>query len=283
MQQGSKEHDSEVYMPGDGAFEAHSSLGHTSEEGTSEGASSSDCPPAGSSTEDDLAIELARSIRNFSKLNMRSMWTIMSHGQFVTLDIIKRTTACEGAEGGVSVSAIAKHAHKPMSAISRNLGKLEDDGLIERRPDPDDRRNTLVTLTEQGREAHERTWEKFNEYLSLVIEEYGEDRICQLIDDLDDCYSAMGDALSTMRERYPELRDVDFPPAPPFADECGGGHRGRPEREHGRRDACSRRERAGRTRHPEHTHERPGEHPHHHEPAGWGMPPTCPGSHGWVR
>lgn len=38
------------------------------------------------------------------------------------------------------------------SGITKRLDKLEHAGLITRRPDPNDRRGTLIALTEQGRE-----------------------------------------------------------------------------------------------------------------------------------
>jgi DNA-binding MarR family transcriptional regulator len=37
--------------------------------------------------------------------------------------------------------------------MTKRLDRLEDAGLVERRPDPSDRRGTLVGLTKQGREV----------------------------------------------------------------------------------------------------------------------------------
>ncbi|MCP4895807.1 MAG: winged helix-turn-helix transcriptional regulator [bacterium] len=39
------------------------------------------------------------------------------------------------------------------STLSRNLNRLEDRGLIGKRPDPDDRRASQIILTDQGRTA----------------------------------------------------------------------------------------------------------------------------------
>jgi DNA-binding MarR family transcriptional regulator len=35
--------------------------------------------------------------------------------------------------------------------MAQTVGDLESDGLVNRRPDPDDRRRALVELTEEGR------------------------------------------------------------------------------------------------------------------------------------
>lgn len=37
------------------------------------------------------------------------------------------------------------------------LRRMEDDGLLERATDPDDRRSALITLTEEGRALHDRS------------------------------------------------------------------------------------------------------------------------------
>lgn len=40
-------------------------------------------------------------------------------------------------------------------SLAEQIGKLEEAGLVERRPNPQDRRSSVVELTEQGREAAE--------------------------------------------------------------------------------------------------------------------------------
>jgi DNA-binding MarR family transcriptional regulator len=44
--------------------------------------------------------------------------------------------------------------------LSRIVGKLEDAGLLHRRPDPDDRRAALVEPTDAGRELQRRVREE---------------------------------------------------------------------------------------------------------------------------
>jgi DNA-binding MarR family transcriptional regulator len=55
-------------------------------------------------------------------------------------------------EGAQTASALAAAERVRPQSMAETLGELESAGLIERRPDPDDRRQSLVELTAEGRE-----------------------------------------------------------------------------------------------------------------------------------
>jgi DNA-binding MarR family transcriptional regulator len=58
------------------------------------------------------------------------------------------------ADNGPSrVTDLAAYAHTAVRSATQAVDALERDGLAVRSPDPDDRRATLVTITEAGREA----------------------------------------------------------------------------------------------------------------------------------
>ena len=71
---------------------------------------------------------------------------------------------------GMRVTALAERAGMSRQAISYLIAELEENGYLERRPDPSDGRATLVHLTERGEAAVaairasvrrlEREWEK---------------------------------------------------------------------------------------------------------------------------
>lgn len=48
------------------------------------------------------------------------------------------------------ISALAEAVHSDPSTVSRQVTHLVDLGLLERRPDPDDRRATLLAVTADG-------------------------------------------------------------------------------------------------------------------------------------
>jgi len=58
-------------------------------------------------------------------------------------------------EGPQSVSDLAAAERVRPQSMAQTVTDLESDGLVERRPDPADRRRALVSLTGQGREALE--------------------------------------------------------------------------------------------------------------------------------
>ena len=69
--------------------------------------------------------------------------------------LLKEAANAEGA----SQRELAQHMRIEPPALVRHLDKLADEGLVERRPDPDDRRIVRVVVTEAGharlRELHE--------------------------------------------------------------------------------------------------------------------------------
>ena len=54
-------------------------------------------------------------------------------------------------EDAVAVSEIARRVHVDKGWVSRSLRELEQRGLVERRADPADTRQTLVSLSAEGR------------------------------------------------------------------------------------------------------------------------------------
>lgn len=81
---------------------------------------------------------------------------------------------------GVGVSELSKRAHMPKSAVSRGLAMLEDKGFIERAIDSNDRRNTVVTFTEDGLKAAKQIILSTTEYLDDVFGKFGEDKLFRL-------------------------------------------------------------------------------------------------------
>src|SRR5919199_3523274 len=58
-------------------------------------------------------------------------------------------------DGTQSVSDLAVAERVRPQSMAQTVGDLEADGLVARRPDPDDRRRALVELTASGRTALE--------------------------------------------------------------------------------------------------------------------------------
>lgn len=74
----------------------------------------------------------------------------------VGLSLAKLSVLHPLAEAGtpLSLSELAQRQHCVRSNITQLVDRLEKDGLVRRRPDPDDRRGVLAALTHAGEQAY---------------------------------------------------------------------------------------------------------------------------------
>jgi DNA-binding MarR family transcriptional regulator len=78
-------------------------------------------------------------------------------------------------EGPQSVSDLAVAERVRPQSMAQTVSDLESDGLVERRPDPDDRRRALVDFTPKGREALEADRRHRIGWLAQAIEQLSPD------------------------------------------------------------------------------------------------------------
>ncbi|MYW70476.1 MarR family transcriptional regulator [Streptomyces sp. SID8379] len=72
---------------------------------------------------------------------------------FEVLDVLAEGTAEDGT-AAYRVQEIAGQVHLSQSALSRLIGRLEKDGLVERGMCSEDRRGVRVCITAKGRALH---------------------------------------------------------------------------------------------------------------------------------
>jgi DNA-binding MarR family transcriptional regulator len=73
--------------------------------------------------------------------------------------------------GPQSVSDLAKAERMRPQSMAQTVSELEADALVERRPDPDDRRRALVQLTEHGKTVLELDRRAREGWLARAIEQ----------------------------------------------------------------------------------------------------------------
>ena len=91
--------------------------------------------------------ELFRAMSQFRKLKFSDMFPNISRAEFFTMSMIMD----KGENGKITISELATKAHVLPPAMSRTLRGLENKGYVERNVNKQDRRNTYVELTEQGK------------------------------------------------------------------------------------------------------------------------------------
>ncbi len=79
--------------------------------------------------------------------------------------------------GPMTPSEIAEVERVKRPTITRTLGCLEREGLIDRSADPDDRRSALVAVNAAGRERLRRLRRRKNAYLARHMRELSEEEV----------------------------------------------------------------------------------------------------------
>ena len=72
--------------------------------------------------------------------------------------------------GPLRLTDLAEYEGVNPTMLSRIVGKLDDLGFIERRPDDQDRRSSLVEVTPEGRRQHDRIVARRTEALAAGLE-----------------------------------------------------------------------------------------------------------------
>lgn len=107
-------------------------------------------------------------------------------------------------EKGVYVSELVKRAEIVPSAISRLLKGLEEKGYIVRETDRNNRRNTYVIMTVEGRTLIEDTKKRMDSYMGKVFAQLGEEKVMKFIELCDEMVLVMEQALEENDRRKEE-------------------------------------------------------------------------------
>ncbi len=118
----------------------------------------------------------------------RTFGTLVSHrcglqpAQVQLLFTLHRATECR-------VAALAEHQLVDPSVVSRQIGSLEKEGLLTRRPDPEDGRAALVSLTDAGLARLREVRDMHVAALAASVADWPDERIERLADDLLELFS----------------------------------------------------------------------------------------------
>lgn len=101
----------------------------------------------------------------------------------------------------IPVSELPRISHMQTSAISRLMKKMEENGLIIRKIDPNCRRNTLVSVTDKGKEQCKRNWEGITDFWERVLTLTPQEHIEQMLDLWDEIMDNMETVLAELPQK----------------------------------------------------------------------------------
>ena len=87
-------------------------------------------------------------------------------------------------EDGLRLTDLAEGAGMAPQSIGELVDQLEELGMVERRPDPDDRRAKRVFLTDKAREAQQAARDAVQRSDERIADAIGSDRLAQLKSEL---------------------------------------------------------------------------------------------------
>ena len=117
-----------------------------------------------------------------AKRGMKASLEGCPKSHFMMLEATLMNIESHGQDGAIYVSDLAAAVKQPLPAVSRGLRQLEQDGLIERITDPNDRRKTLVRPTEKGLASSHECEEALRDYFTRVFRRLTPEQRAQLLD-----------------------------------------------------------------------------------------------------
>ena len=115
------------------------------------------------STQPDLASRLRLDISRTARRLRQEAGALLSPSQAAALTTIER-------HGPLTPSELAERERVQRPTVTRVLARLEEAGLVDRAADPQDRRSSLVSISEDGRALLESARARKDAYLARRIE-----------------------------------------------------------------------------------------------------------------
>lgn len=112
--------------------------------------------------------EFLEVMHTFKRLNFMALMPNINSSDAHLISAIGRHNQMH-PDKKMKVSHLVKHLPAPAPAISRGLKVLEKRGLIVRTIDPEDHRNTLVELTDDGKKMCDAINNSMREYFDVVF------------------------------------------------------------------------------------------------------------------
>ena len=124
---------------------------------------------------DSLAVSLFSEVLMIDQLARNSNAKVLPHGMELSQFSVLNHLANTGGER--TPAQLARNFHLTRGAMTNTLGKLEWAGWVHIRPDWDDARRKLVSISPTGLAARNAALEAMSPLISEVVNKIGADRV----------------------------------------------------------------------------------------------------------
>jgi DNA-binding MarR family transcriptional regulator len=143
---------------------------------------------------DDLAIRLTDAIRALVK---RFSLVERADVSCCGMTVAQAATVEALVDGGLRLGELGRRLGIAPSTLSRNLDRLVERGLVDRAPDPDDRRALRAELTAEGRRAAVSVRSQEIEFTRNILEKLPKDSARTTVAGIEDLLAAIRSATET--------------------------------------------------------------------------------------
>lgn len=150
---------------------------------------------------DGKKTDLLRAFHKFHQLNFSIVLTDITHSEYCTLKAIQMCRRKNGEAGNdTKISDIVNRMQVPASAVSRTMRTLEEKGLILRTVNKKDRRNTMVELTEPGKQVLCEAEQEIVNFQDRIFAKAGQEEVDEIIRILNHIYDIARSELDLYKE-----------------------------------------------------------------------------------
>lgn len=153
-------------------------------------------------TEEEISRAFPQIMHKMGKLSVDAViGRDMTQNEFIALNILHDYKKENKESQGIYVSTLSAVMRTSVSGISRMLRVMEDRGLIERSVDREDRRNTFVSITDQGESLRTEGMERVEKIFHTVSVRLGLDKVDYLIGLLTDFVEIMQEETEKLKQQ----------------------------------------------------------------------------------
>ena len=132
----------------------------------------------------------------------------LSTAEFYALFAILRLQEAQDSAGPeIRVSSLIETLNLSPQAVSKTLRLLEQKGYCKRITDPNNRRNTLVLITEQGTTLVNRTKSEIARFVEEVTKRMGDENMAEFIRLSNQCSAIMQEVEQAFYQEFSEKKE----------------------------------------------------------------------------